>query len=147
MLHRQRWFTLVTSFDLVTSDDPRSVKWSKTANQWFRHSNFTAWLAVTPAKLRKLTLQTNLQIWPNNFTLTWSVTSEMTWSSTKLVFSSMNFPGLSIAVFAFPIRCVVSELGGKGAQNDPPATDGWRGGPAAAGLKGLSHFNINFELR
>ena len=50
----------------------------------------------------------------------------------QICFSSMNFPGLSIAVFPFPIRCVVSELWG--AQNDPPAAGGWRGGPAAAGL-------------
>ena len=67
-----------------------------------------------------------------HFDLTCDVTDDL--EVNQICFSSMNFPGLSIAVFAFPIRCVVSERGG-GAQNDPPADGGWRGGPAAAGLK------------
>ena len=50
----------------------------------------------------------------------------------QICYSSMNFPRLSIAVFAFPIKCVVSEYGE--AQNDPPAAGGRRGGPAAVGL-------------
>ena len=53
-------------------------------NGW--NTNCTAWLAVTSAKLRKLTLQTHLQIGSNNFTLTWPVTSQMTWKSAKFVF-------------------------------------------------------------
>ena len=32
-----RWFKRVTSFDLVTSNGLRSVKWSNTANQWLKH--------------------------------------------------------------------------------------------------------------
>ena len=108
-----RWFRSVTSFDLVTSDDLRSVKWSKTANQWLKHE-FYGLIAVTPAKLHKLTLQTHLQIGTNNFTLTWPVNVTDDLEVNLLCFSSMNFPGLSIDVFAFPIRCAVSELGGGG---------------------------------
>ena len=52
----------------------------------------------------------------------------------QICYSSMNFPGLSIAVFAFPIRCVVSELWGLEIP-PPPAAGGWRVGPVAAGFK------------
>ena len=68
-----------------------------------------------------------------HFDLTCDVTDNM--EVNQICFSSMNFPGLSIAVFAFPIRWVVSELGGGGGGSKwpPPAAGGWRGGPAAAG--------------
>ena len=68
-----------------------------------------------------------------HFDLTCDVTDDL--EVNQICFSSMNFPGLSIAVFAFVIRCVVSELGGGGLKMTPPAAGGWRGGPAAAGLK------------
>ena len=78
-----------------------------------------------------------------HFDLTCDVTDDP--EVNQICCSSMNFPGLSIAVFAFPIRCVVSELRGGGAQNDPPAAGGWRGGPAAAGL--IYQCNASFISR
>ena len=68
-----------------------------------------------------------------HFDLTCDVTDDL--GVNQICFSSMNFPGLSISVFAFPISWVVSELWGRGSKcPPPPAAGGWRGGPAAAGL-------------
>ena len=57
----------------------------------------------------------------------------------------MDFPGLSISIYAFPISWVVSELWGL---KRPPAASGWRWGPAAAGLrnKGKCHFRMLYSL-
>ena len=88
--------------------------------------HLTSWPQMTSkvwngtAKIRKLTLQTHLQIGSNNFSLTWPVALELTWRSTKYVFHRWIFQ-LSIAVLAFPISGAVSELwrGGGEAQNAP----------------------------
>ena len=71
-----------------------------------------------------------------HFDLTCAVTDDL--EVNQIYFSPMNFLGLSIAVFAFPIRCVmcICVAMGEGAQTDPPAAGGWRGGPAAAELIG-----------
>ena len=125
-----RWFRRVTSFDIVTSDDLRSVKWSKLLiNGW--NTNFTAWLAVNPAKLRKLTLQTNLQIGSNNFTLTRPVTPQLNLEDNKICFHQLIFH-----VYRLPLSCfrLVEQFLSYGGSKWPPGAGGWRGGPAASGI-------------
>ena len=87
------------------------------------NSNFTAWRAVTPAKLRKFTLQTHLQTCSNNSTLTWPVTTQMTWRST-IFFHQWIFQRYRLPFSRFLIWCVVLELGG-GLKMTPQPSGWW----------------------
>ena len=90
-------------------------------NCW--NTKYMAWLAVTPAKLRKLMLQTHLQIGSNYFILTWPVTSQMAWRSTKFVFHGLIFQGYRLLFSRFRSVVQFRSYGGGGGSKLPPS--GW----------------------
>ena len=91
-------------------------------------------LSIT-VKLRKLVLQSDLQIGSNNFTFTWPVTSVVTGGPTvnKICFFFVDeFYRAIERRLLFLERLSSSEMWG--LKMTPPAASGWRGGPAAAGI-------------